>query len=173
MTGLVVALLVATAALPSGQAPSSIEGVWRNAERVIPAASSPGDRIDPFGHVPVGTQKDVQPGLLIITKRHYSRTTDTGVRPRPATEYLKPEKPTVDELQARWGPFAANAGTYVLDGDVLTLHTVVSKEPRDQSPGSFARLRVSLDGDRLSLTPIENSRGQIVAGVTSRYVRVE
>jgi hypothetical protein len=42
-----------------------------------------------------------------------------------------------------------------------------------QVEGGFARLRVVLEGDRLSLTPIENSQGRIAAGVTSRYVRVE
>jgi hypothetical protein len=140
---------------------------------VIPSSTVPGDRIDPFGHVPPGTQTGVQPGLLIITARHYSRTTDTGVEPRPTNGYATPGKPTVDELQARWGPFAANAGTYELSGGVLTLRAQVSKEPRDQGHGSFARLRVELDGDVLSLTPIENSTGRIAAGVTSRYVRVE
>jgi hypothetical protein len=71
------------------------------------------------------------------------------------------------------GPFAANAGTYELSGTMLTLHLVVSKEPRDQAAGTLARLQVKLDGDTLSLTPVANTRGPIVAGVTSRYVRVE
>jgi hypothetical protein len=39
--------------------------------------------------------------------------------------------------------------------------------------GSFARLRVQLEGNTLSLTPIERSDGEIAAGVTSRYIRVE
>ena len=115
----------------------------------------------------------MQPGLLIITKRYYSRTTDTAVTQRPKSGYSTPGQPTVEELQARWGPFAANAGTYELSGDELTLRALVSKEPRDQVEGGFARLRVVLEGDRLSLTPIENSQGRIAAGVTSRYVRVE
>ncbi len=166
-------LLCAGVAAPAGQAPLSIQGVWRNVERVIPNSTNPGDRIDPFGHIPVGTQTDVQPGLLIITARHYSRTTDIGVRPRPKDGYATPGRPTVEELQARWGPFAANAGTYELSGDVLTLRAFVAKEPRDQVEGGFAKLRVVLEGDRLALTPIENSQGRIAAGVTSRYVRVE
>ena len=154
------------------QSPPSIQGVWRNVERVIPAAPA-SDRRDPFGHVPTGVQRDVQPGLLILTKGYFSRTTDTAVQPRPKGGYARPGAPTVEELQARWGPFAANAGTYELSGDTITLRAVVSKEARDQVAGGFARLRVELAGDTLSLTPIETSEGRIVAGVTSRYVRVE
>ena len=157
----------------SGQTQPSIEGVWRNVERVIPASTRPGDRLDPFGHVPVGTQTNVQPGLLIFTKQHYSRTTDTAVQPRPTSGYATPAKPTLEELQARWGPFAANAGTYEISGSTLTLRAVVSKEPRDQVAGGFARLLVQLEANTLSLTPIERSDGRIAAGVTSRYVRVE
>ena len=108
--------------------------------------------------MPVGTQTDVQPGLLIITRRHYSRTTDTAVKPRPTGAFATPARPTVEELQS---------------GDVLTLRALVAKEPREQRAAGFARLRVVLEGDRLSLTPIENSDGRIAAGVTSRYVRVE
>ncbi len=62
---LLIVLTGVTAA--AGQSPLSIQGVWRNVGRVIPASTNPGDRIDPFGHVPAGTQADVQPGLLIIT----------------------------------------------------------------------------------------------------------
>jgi hypothetical protein len=166
-------LLVVLAAPMTGQSQPSIQGVWRNIERVIPATTNSADRVDPFGHVPVGTKTGVQPGLLILTKRHYSRTTDTAVQPRPENDYAIPGKPTLEELLARWGPFAANAGTYELSGDTLTLRALVSKEPRDQVQGGFARLRLKLDGNTLSLTPIENAAGRIAAGVTSRYVRVE
>ena len=157
----------------ASQSPHPIRGVWRNIERVIPGATNPGDRRDPFAHVPAGTQRDVQPGLLIFTEKHYSRTTDIAVQPRPTADYANPGKPTLEELQARWGPFAANAGTYELSGDTLTLRALVSKEPRDQTSGGFARLRVQMDGNTLSLTPFERSDGPIRAGVMSKYVRVE
>jgi len=181
-TMIVTALAVASAAaaVPGQTARSQqregqpfIRGVWRNIERVIPAATGPGDRVDPFAHVPVGIQTNVQPGLLIITAKHYSRTTDTAVQPRSTTDYAVAGTPTIEELQARWGPFAANAGTYELSGDTMTIRAFVSKEPRDQTGGRFARLRVRLDGNVLSLTPFETSDGRIAAGVTSRYVQVE
>jgi hypothetical protein len=167
-------VLFAALAVPmAGQSQPSIRGVWRNTERTIPASTTPGDRVDPFGHIAVGTQTAVQPGLLIFTSKHYSRTTDTAVEPRPTSSEAVPGKPTVEELQARWGPFQANAGTYELSRNILTLRIVVSKSPSDQGEGSFARLRVKLDGNNLWLTPFENNTGPIVAGVTSKYVRVE
>lgn len=150
-----------------------IRGVWRLVSRTIPATSEPGARVDPFGHVPVGRQRDPQPGLLIFTARHFSRTTDTAVTPRPTSGYANADEPTAPELLARFGPFAANAGTYELADGIVTLHLVVANDPRAQGPGRFARLRVTLDGGRLSLTPIENDAGPIAAGVTSVYERVE
>ena len=123
--------------------------------------------------MPVGIQTDLQPGLMIFTARHYSRTTDTGTTPRPTTPEPAPGKATVEDLQTRWGPFQANAGTYELSGITLTLHLMVSKDPANQRSGNFARLSVKMDGDRLWLTPIEDAAGRIVAGVTTEYVKVE
>lgn len=166
-----------TTVAPSAQAERptelSIRGVWRLVSRTIPAATEPGARVDPFGHVPVGQQRDPQPSLLIFTARHFSRTTDTAVTPRPTTGYANAGVPTVAEMLARFGPFAANAGTYELADGIVTLHIVVAHDPRAQAPGRFARLRATLDGGRLSLTPIANDAGPIAAGVTSVYERVE
>jgi len=181
LTALLIAGLTASApqsqraqeVSPDNQLHRSIQGVWRNVARVIPATTNPGDRLDPFAHVPVGGQTDVQPGLLIFTAKYYSRTTDTAVQPRPTTGYAIPGKPTLEELEVRWGQFAANAGTYELAGDMLTLRAIVSKEPRDQIAGGFARVRVQMEDGILSLTPVERPEGPIAAGVTSRYVRVE
>ena len=167
-----IILILALVAPLASQSEPSIQGVWRVVARTIPASTNSGDRKDPFGHVPEGTQNAVQPGLLIFTQKHYSRTTDTAVEPRPTSTEAVPGKPTVEELQARWGPFQANAGTYELSGNILTLRLMVSKNPNDQR-GNFARLTVKMDGDRLWLTPMENATGRIAAGVTSEYVRVE
>jgi hypothetical protein len=164
-------VVVCQSSLPA-QSPGSIQGVWRPVSRTIPATTNPGDRSDPFAHVPVGTQTNLQPGLMIFTARHYSRTTDTATTPRPTTPEAIPTKVTVEELQARWGPFQANAGTYELSGSTLTLRLIVSKDPAGQR-GTFARLTVKMDGNRLWLTPVENAAGRIVAGVTTEYVRVE
>jgi hypothetical protein len=157
----------------AAQSPESIQGVWRPVSRTIPATANAGDRSDPFAHVPVGTQTDLQPGLLIFTARHYSRTTDTATTSRPTTPEPAPGHATVEDLQARWGPFQANAGTYERSGDTVILHPLVAKNPAEQHQARFARLALKVEGNRLWLTPIENSSGRIVAGVTTEYVRVE
>ena len=155
---------------PDNQLHRSIQGVWRNIARVIPATTNPGDRLDPFAHVPVGTQTDVQPGLLIFTVRHYSRTMDIAVQPRPTTGYAIPGKPTLEEVQVRNGdssrPMQARNQ---LTSDTLTLRVIVSKEPSDQAAGGFARLRVQLEDGILSLTPIERPEER---SCRRRYVEV-
>jgi len=115
--------------LCSSRAAAPVEGVWRVVARTIPATTSPTERSDPFAHVPVGRHVDVQPGLLIFSKSHYRRVTDTAVRPRPRGIGATAGRTTVSELQDRWGPFQANAGTYEVAGDVLTLRVIVAKDP--------------------------------------------
>ena len=78
----VIALFLAFSQPPVEQQ-LSIQGVWRPVSRTVPATTKPGERSDPFAHVPVGTQTNLQPGLMIFTARHYSRTTDTATSPRP------------------------------------------------------------------------------------------
>ena len=100
-------VLVAVAMPLSAQPKPSIEGAWSVVERTI--TDSPAGRQDPFDGFPVGTHTTLQPELMIFTGRHYSRTTDTAAQPRPTTPYKTPDKPTLAELQAEWGPFVANA----------------------------------------------------------------
>jgi hypothetical protein len=176
LTAIAVAALMPVLAFQrafAAQSQGSIQGAWRPVSRTIPATTNPGDRSDPFAHLPIGTQTTLQPGLLIFTARHYSRTTDTATTPRPTTPEAPSGKATVEDLQARWGPFQATAGTYELSEGALTLRAMVAKNPAEQRSGNFVRLTVRMDGDPLWLTPIENSAGRIAAGVTTEYVRVE
>ncbi len=155
----------------AGQSTPSIQGVWRVVERTIPASAD--GRQDPFGAFSGGTQTSLQPELTIFTATHYSRTTDTAAQPRPTTGYKIPGKPTLEELQAEWGPFVANAGTYEVSGTTLTLRAIVAKNPRAQAEKNFTRLAIKLEGNNLWLTPLETENGKIGAPVTSKYVRVE
>ena len=164
-------VLIAAVMPVSAQSKASIEGVWRVVERTI--TDSPAGRQDPFGAFPVGTHTTLQPELMIFTGRHYSRTTDTAAQPRPTTPYKTPGKPTLEELQAEWGPFAANAGTYEVAGTTVTLRAIVAKNPRAQRDKNFTRLTFTLDGQHLWLTPIDTEGGPIPNPVTSKYVRVE
>jgi len=137
------------------------------------AAAAVTGRNDPFGAFSKGTHSDLQPSLVIFTGKHYSRTTDTAAQPRPTTGYKTAGKPSSEELQAQWGPFVANAGTYEVSGSTLTLYAVVAKDPRAQREKNFTRLTFKLDGNNLWLTPLENENGKIAAPVTDKYVRVE
>lgn len=178
---LTLAMFVALVTPMAGQSAPPIQGVWRAVEITIPALSAPADgvdnraaaRRDPFGAFSAGTHTALQPELMIFTAKHYSRTTDAGAQPRPTTGYKIPGKPTLEELQAEWGPFVANAGSYEISGATLTLHAIVAKNPRAQADGNFTRLTIRLDGNTLWLTPIETEAGKIGAPVTSKYVRIE
>ena len=164
-------VLVAVVMPMSAQSKPSIQGVWRVIEITI--TDSPAGRQDPFDAFPVGTHTSFQPELMIFTGRHYSRTTDTAAQPRPTTPYKTPGKPTLEELLAEWGPFAANAGTYEISGTTLTLRAIVAKNPRAQGEKNFTRLTVKLDENNLWLTPIDTQAGKIPNPVTSKYVRIE
>jgi hypothetical protein len=165
-------LVLAWVAVAAGaQTQLSIQGAWRMVS--ITVTESPAGRRDPFDAFGPGTHTNLQPELMIITGKHYSRTTDTAAQPRPTAPHKTPDRPTLEELQAEWGPFAANAGTYELSGNVLTLRAIVTKDPRGQRANNFTRLRVELEGDTLSLTPIDSDAGPIPNPVTSKYVRVE
>jgi hypothetical protein len=166
----VLILLVGLVVPTAGQSNLSIQGVWRPVELTVPA---PNGRRDPFGAFGEGTYTNLQPELMIFTAKYYSRTTDTASHPRPTSGYKIAGKPTLDELQAEWGPFAANAGTYEFSSTTLTLRTQVSKDPRGQREQNFTRLTVKLDGNNLWLSPTETDAGQIAAPVCIKFVRVE
>jgi len=110
---LTLVLLVGLAVPIAGQSTPDVQGVWRAVEMTIPAANEAARRRDPFGAFSEGSHTALQPQLMIVTAKHDSRTTDTGAQPRPTIEYNIPGRPTLEELQAEWGPFVANAGTYL------------------------------------------------------------
>ena len=51
-------------------------------------------------------------------------------------------KATADELRATWGPLLANAGTYEVSGDLITIHPFVAKIPVVMKPGAKRSLSV-------------------------------
>ena len=161
-------------ASPDAQLHRSIQGVWRNIARVIPATTNPGDRIDPFAHIPCGHAdgRAARP----VDFHCEALQPDNGYR-RAATAYDgRPRSrgnPRSRNCRSDGNSSRPMRGTDELAGDTVTLRAVVSKEPGDQVAGRFARLRVQLEGGILSLTPVERSEGRIAAGVTSRYARVE
>jgi hypothetical protein len=162
----VVAVLALINAMVLGQTKPSIQGVWRAVEITITNPNPPPNSL------PKGTHTNIQPELLIFTAKHYSLTADTAAEPRPTTPVKEPGKPTLEELQSRWGPFAANAGTYEVSGDTLTRHVVVAKNPANQGKG-VNRATIKLEGKNLWVTQVENARGKVENPATVKYVRVE
>ena len=150
-----------------GQSQPSIQGVWRVVEVTItdPNANPAG-----WGK---GTHTNLQPALLIFTGKHYSEVADTATTPRSTTAFKVAGQPTAEEMQARWGPFAAGAGTYELTGTTLTRRPIVAKNPANQTGQYFTRSMIKLDGNNLWITGIENSAGKVANPQTIKHVRVE
>ncbi len=163
----VVAVLGLTSSFLIAQSKPSIQGVWRTVEVTI-TAPNPAP-----GGLAKGTHTDLQPALLIFTGKHYSTTTDTAAKPRPTAAFKVAGKPTAEEMQAQWGPFAANAGTYELSGTTLTRRAIVAKNPATQGGKNFSRANIKLDGNNLWITLTETQDGKADNPATIKYVRVE
>jgi hypothetical protein len=164
----VVAVLAFTDLSVLGQSKPSIQGVWRAVEVTV---TNPNPAP---GFLAKGTHTSVQPSLLIFTSKHYSATTDTAARPRPTTQFKVPTKPTAEEMQAQWGPFAANAGTYELSGSTLTRRAMVAKNPLLQGSKGATRSTIKVDQNNLWITTTENAgTGKVEYPSTLKYARIE
>jgi len=83
-------------------------------------------------------------------------------------------KATADELRAIWGPLLANAGTYEVSGDLITIHPIVAKIPVVMKPGANEVYRFRIEGRTLTLRQVRNARGVAVdSAPTFKLVRVE
>jgi hypothetical protein len=161
------AVLVLSGLAVLAQSKPSIQGVWRSVEVTITAANPAA------GTLPKGTHTSIQPSLLIFTGKHYSTAADTAAKPRPTTPFKVPGKPTAEEMQSQWGPFAANSGTYELSGTTLTRRAMVAKNPSAQGGKNFTRYTIKLDGSNLWMTAVETAAGKAADAATVKYVRVE
>lgn len=166
VVGAVLAVINATGLGQTKPSKPSIQGVWRAVEITVTNPNPPPNAR------PKGTHTNLQPQLLIFTEKHYSLTADTAVEPRPTTPVNEQGKPTVEELQSRWGPFGAQAGTYEVSGDTLTTSVIVAKNAALQGKG-VTRATIKLDGNNLWVTALEGVRGKIENPPTVKYVRVE
>jgi hypothetical protein len=145
----------------TGQSKSgSLQGVWQTVEVVV-AGPKPRTITIP------------QPGpwLTIITGRHYSRTEVQAESPRPILADVA--KATADELRTVWGPFVAEAGTYEVSGDVVTMHPLASKNPAAMAAGAFIVYTYKIDGNTLWLTQQRNQNGPYPSPATFKAVRIE
>jgi hypothetical protein len=138
----------------------SIQGVWQVVE-VTMTGPNPSTITIP----------EPRPNLTIITARHYSRVQIESEGARPML--TDPAKATADALRATWGPFYGEAGTYVVEGNVITMRPMAAKNPAAMTPGAFTTWSYKLTGDTLVVTAERNEKGPIPNPVTVKAVRLE
>lgn len=155
-----VALVHLVTATPS-HAADSIAGVWKVAEVVTTGANA-------------ATNANPQPGLLFLTKSHYSisRIMSTGERPKFAPA-KNPAALTDAEKIARyeqWGPFQSNAGTYEVKGASLTTRPILAKN--QDVMGAPTVMEMKLEGNALWLIT-KSPAGAPASETRVKWVRVE
>jgi hypothetical protein len=111
-----------------------------------------------------------QAGLYLFTPTHYSMVLAATDRP----DVTDTNKASAEELRAVWGPLLANAGTYDIAGDLLTICPTVAKIPVVMKAGANEVYRFHIEGKTLTLQQVRNARGVAVAQApTLKFIRVE
>jgi hypothetical protein len=111
-----------------------------------------------------------QAGLYLFTQTKYSMMIASTDRP----DIADTSKATADELRALWGPLLANAGSYEISGDLITIHPLVAKIPVVMKSGATEVYRFHIEGKRLTLKQVRNARGVAVEQAsTFQFIRVE
>jgi hypothetical protein len=138
----------------------SLQGAWQTAKIVISGANP-------------RTIAVPQPGpyITLFTAKHYSRTEIQSETPRPLLP--DPSKASADELRTVWGPVVAEAGTYEVNGDTITMHPLASKSPAAMASGAFIVCSFKLEGTTLTIVQQRNQAGPYASPVTFTLTRVE
>jgi hypothetical protein len=133
------------------------EGVWQAVEVTLSGARA----------------MTVKPGanLTIFAGKHYSRIEVHTDKPRPVL--ANPASATAEELREAWGPFVAEAGTYEVADNLITLRPIVAKNPAAMAPGVTMVYSYKLEGDTLRLTAQRDRNGPVANPFTVKLVRVE
>jgi hypothetical protein len=147
-----------TLGVASPSVSGSIQGTWRVVEVTV---TGPGAR----------TITNVKRNLMIITTKHYSRVEEHSDNPRPILTDVATA--TADELRATWGPFVAEAGTYEVSGNVITMRPIVAKNPAAMAQGAYSTYAYKLAGDTLWVTAQGTDKGPVSNPVKVRAFRVE
>jgi len=127
-----IGFCVLSASAAFAQTKTSVEGVWKIAEVVLPA-TNPEAKGTPI------TVTNPQPGLIIFTKGYFGGMAVTGPTPRATVAPAKdPQNLTDAEKIARYEQcrnFIANSGNYEIKGSTLIMHPIVSKEVAGMATG--------------------------------------
>jgi hypothetical protein len=109
----------------------TLEGVWKPVQVAIDSGADAGRHTT-----------DVQPGLLIFTRRHYSMTFVPGFTPRAVPS----DSASDEQLGLSFLRFTANAGTYQRTDSTITFSPSVAKHPAVMAGTPFTRgLRLRAD----------------------------
>ena len=154
---LTIVALGATVGLGGQTKESALQGVWQAVEVTT---TGPGAFV-----------AKPQSNLTIFSGRYYSRTEIHSDQPRP----MLPDwaTATADQLRAVWAPFVAEAGTFELRGDLLTIRPAVAKNPAGMGHGAFTVLSYKLNRNMLTLTTVRNQNGPSPDPSTIKLMRVE
>ena len=152
-----VVAICATTGVTAQAEEASLQGAWQVVEVAI---TGPGARV-------------VKPHatLIIFSGKYYSRTEVHSEEPRPVL--IDAAKANADELRAVWGPFVAEAGTFELSGDLLTLRPTVAKNPAAMAGGAFTVMSYRLNGNVLTVTQVRNQNGPSPNPSTIKLTRAE
>jgi hypothetical protein len=152
---LLVALLAATGTFRARAASNGpLKGAWKATE------------------LTVGPQARKTVGLAIFSDSHYSIMVFDAEAERP--DVVDVSKATVEEMRGLWAGWIANAGTYDVNGDLVTIHPTGAKIPLVMKPGANEVYRYKIDGNTLTWTQQRNARGVAVTnGPAYKFVREE
>ena len=130
----------------------NLEGVWKPVEIVVDSGPDRGRHT-----------ADVQPGLLIFTRNHYSMNFVQGFKARP----VPGDSATAEQVALLFVPFTGNAGTYKRSDKTIIISPSVAKHPAVMA-GSPITVVYKLKRDTLWTE-------SAVPGATStiKWVRVE
>jgi len=113
------------------------------------------------------TNDDPQPALYIFTATHYSIMIAQGDEPRSRWEG---DDMTDGEKVGAYDTFVANSGRYEVEGNQLTTHAFVAKNPNYMGdwPENDATYEFERDGDKLMIKSLT-----FAIGSTSTFRQVE
>jgi hypothetical protein len=118
------------------------------------------------------TVTSVQPSLYIYTKKHYSTVLVAAKEPRPVPK--DNSTLSADELRKIYvTDFVANAGTYEVKGDKITIRPIVAKSSSFMQPGNFVTSVFKVEGNYLTMTAEVDNNGSVKNPMTVKLERIE
>jgi len=84
-----------------------------------------------------------------------------------------PGSASAEELRQVWGPVVAEAGTYELTGNLITMRPVVAKNPAAMAPDVSIVYSYKLEGNTLTLVAQRDLHGPVSSPLIVKLVRID